>query len=45
MDATFHLIQGCTFGIELVSGKDVNPKSEDIYLVIDLFLIRVVVNI
>jgi hypothetical protein len=44
MDTTFHLIQGCTFGLELVSGKDVDPNSDEIYLVIDLFLVRVVIN-
>jgi hypothetical protein len=45
MNTTFHIIQGCTFGLELVSGKDVNPNDEDWYLVLDLFLVRVVVNI
>jgi hypothetical protein len=45
MNTTFHIIQGCTFGLELVSGKDVDPKDEDWYLVLDLFLVRVVVNI
>jgi hypothetical protein len=45
MNTTFHIIQGCTFGLELVSGKDVDPNDEDWYLVFDLFLVRVVVNI
>jgi hypothetical protein len=45
MEPTFHLIQGCTFGFELVDGKDADPDSNDWYLVLDLFLVRIVVNI
>ena len=45
MTFTFHIINGCTFGLELVNGKDADPNDEDLYLVIDLFLVRIVVNI
>lgn len=45
MNTTFHIINGCIFGLELVNGKDVDPRDEDLYLVIDLFLVRIVVNI
>lgn len=45
MHFSWHLISGCTFGIELVDGKDADPNSEDLFIVIDLFLIRVVFNI
>jgi hypothetical protein len=42
---TWSLIQGCTFGLELVDGKMIDPDSGAVYLVLDLFLIRAVVNI
>ena len=42
---TWHLIQGCTFGLELVDGKMIDPNSEAVYLVIDLFLFRAVIDI
>jgi hypothetical protein len=42
---TWSLIQGCTFGLELVDGKMVDPNSDAVYLVLDLFLIRAVINI
>jgi hypothetical protein len=42
---TWSLIQGCTFGLELVDGKMVSPEDDSVYLVLDLFLIRAVVNI
>jgi hypothetical protein len=45
MHFSYHLISGCTFGIELVDGKDADPKSEDLFVVIDLLLLRVVFNI
>jgi hypothetical protein len=31
--------------MELVNGKDADPESEDLFVVIDLFLVRVVFNI
>ena len=40
---TFHLIQGCTFGIELVDGS-VEKDNQDWFIVIDLFLVRAIVN-
>lgn len=42
---TWHLIQGCTFGLELVDGKMLDSDSEAVYLVLDLFLVRAVINI
>lgn len=45
MKTSFHLIQGCTFGIELVDAKEVDPDNDDWFIVLDLFLVRVVVNI
>jgi hypothetical protein len=42
---TWHLIQGCTFGLELVDGKMLNSEDNSVYLVIDLFLFRAVINI
>ena len=45
MHFSYHLISGCTCGIELVDGKDADPNSEDLFIVIDLFLVRVVFNI
>ena len=42
---TFHLIQGCTVGIELVDGAVIDGHSDDWFIVIDLFLVRVIVNI
>jgi hypothetical protein len=42
---TWSLIQGCTFGLELVDGKMLDPDSESVYLVLDLFLFRAVINI
>lgn len=42
---TWHLIQGCTFGLELVDGKMLNSEDDSVYLVIDLFLFRAVINI
>lgn len=45
MHFSYHLIQGCTFGFELVDGKDADPNSNDVFVVIDLFLVRVVFNI
>ena len=45
MEPSFHIINGCTFGFEIVDGKDADPNSQDWYLVIDLFLVRIVVNI
>lgn len=45
MNFSYHLISGCTFGIELVDGKDADPNNEDLFVVIDLFLVRVVFNI
>jgi hypothetical protein len=42
---TWSLIQGCTFGLELVDGKMLDPDSESVYLVLDLFLVRAVINI
>jgi hypothetical protein len=41
---TFHLIQGCTFGIELVDGNVVDKDNQDWFIVIDLFLVRAIVN-
>jgi hypothetical protein len=45
MHFSYHLINGCTFGIELVDGKDADPDSQDLFIVIDLFLVRIVFNI
>ena len=45
MNPTFHLINGCTFGIEIVDGKDADPDSTEWFIVFDLFLVRVVINI
>ncbi len=42
---TWHLIQGCTFGLELVDGKMLHSEDDSVYLVIDLFLFRAVINI
>ena len=42
---TWHLIQGCTFGLELVDGKMLNSEDDSVYLVIDVFLFRAVINI
>jgi len=42
---TFHLIQGCTVGIELVDGSVVDGNSNDWFIVVDLFLVRAIVNI
>ena len=42
---TWHLIQGCTFGLELVDGKMLNSEDDSVYLVIDLFLFRAVIDI
>lgn len=44
MYITWHLINGCTFGIELVDGTIIDEKSGDWFLVVDLFLFRAVVN-
>ena len=41
---TFHLIQGCTFGIELVDGNVVDKDSQDWFIVVDLFIVRAIVN-
>lgn len=41
---TFHLIQGCTFGIELVDGQAVDKNNHDWFIVVDLFLVRAIVN-
>lgn len=41
---TFHLIQGCTIGLELVDGKAVDENSNDWFIVVDLFLVRAIVN-
>lgn len=45
MTPTFHLINGCTFGFELVDGKDADPDSQEWFMVFDLFLVRIVINI
>lgn len=42
---TFHLIQGCTVGIELVDGAVIDGHSDDWFIVVDLFLVRAIVNI
>lgn len=42
---TYHLIQGCTFGMELVDGKMVDPEDGSWYIVLDLFIVRFVINI
>jgi hypothetical protein len=42
---TFHLIQGCTVGIEIVDGAVIDGHSDDWFIVIDLFLVRAIVNI
>jgi len=42
---TWHLIQGCTFGMEIVDGRLVDPDNGDWYIVLDLFLVRAVINI
>jgi hypothetical protein len=41
---SWHLIQGCTFGLELVDGKVINPDDPDWYIVVDLMLVRLVIN-
>jgi hypothetical protein len=41
---SWHLIQGCTFGLELVDGTMVDPNNTDWFIVIDLFLVRAIVN-
>mgnify|MGYP003345737942 CR=1 FL=1 len=45
MHFSFHLIQGCTFGIELVDSKEIDPNNEDWFIVIDFFIVRMIVNI
>ena len=42
---SLHWIQGCTFGMELVDGKMVDPNDGSWYIVLDLFLVRAVINI
>lgn len=42
---TFHLIQGCTVGIEIVDGSVIDGHSDDWFIVVDLFLVRAIVNI
>jgi hypothetical protein len=42
---TFHLIQGCTVGIEIVDGAVIDGHSDDWFIVVDLFLVRAIVNI
>jgi len=41
---SWHLIQGCTFGLELVDGSTLDPNNGDWFIVIDLFLVRAIVN-
>lgn len=41
---SWHLIQGCTFGLELVDGKVIDPNDSNWYIVVDLMLIRLVIN-
>jgi hypothetical protein len=42
---TWHLIQGCTLGIELVDGSMLDSNDRSVYLVLDLLLVRAVINI
>jgi hypothetical protein len=44
MHITWHLISGCTVGLELVDGSIINESSTDIFIVLDLFLVRAVIS-
>jgi hypothetical protein len=41
---SWHLIQGCTFGIELVDGNVIDSSNTDWFIVVDLFIVRAIVN-
>ena len=41
---SWHLIQGCTFGIELVDGNVIDSNNTDWFIVVDLFIVRAIVN-
>ena len=45
MFITWHLINGCKFGLEIVDGSIVDEKSKEWFIVLDLFLVRAVINI